>query len=169
MNILVAVASKHGSTLAIAEAIGQELREAGHAVEVRNTVQVSNLENVDATIVGSAIYMGNWLPEARKFVESHRASLLKVPVWLFSSGPLGQDDPQPRGDFAHLQELMQATQARGHQTFVGKLDKAELGLGERLVAKMVKAPEGDFRDWEAIRAWAREIASALPSPATPGS
>jgi menaquinone-dependent protoporphyrinogen oxidase len=105
--------------------------------------------------------MGNWLPEARDFVDRNRQRLAAVPVWLLSSGPLGQDDPQPHGDPAHLDELMQATHARGHRIFVGKLDKSELGLRERLAAKMVKPPEGDFRDWEAIRAWTDDIATAL--------
>jgi menaquinone-dependent protoporphyrinogen oxidase len=169
MNILVVAASKHSSTRQIAEAIGQELRDFGHAVHVRSAGEVGNAEPFDAAIVGSAIYMGNWLAEARHFVETNRVKLSSVPVWLFSSGPLGQDNPQPRGDFAHLQELMHATQARGHRTFDGKLDKSELGLGERLTVKLVKAPDGDFRDWEAIRAWAREIASALPVPAPSGA
>lgn len=161
MNVLVAFASKHGSTRQIAEMIGQELSDSGHTVQVRSVSEASTAEPYDAAIVGSAIYMGNWLGEARQFVEKNQARLSAVPVWLFSSGPLGQEDPQPRGDFAHLQELMYATQARGHRTFVGKLDRSELGLGERLVVKIVKAPEGDFRDWEAIRGWSREIASAL--------
>jgi menaquinone-dependent protoporphyrinogen oxidase len=161
MNVLVAFASKHGSTRQIAEMIGQELSDSGHTVQVRSVSEASTAEPYDAAIVGSAIYMGNWLGEARQFVEKNQARLSAVPVWLFSSGPLGQEDPQPRGDFAHLQELMHATQARGHRTFIGKLDRSELGFGERLVVKIVKAPEGDFRDWEAIRSWSREIASAL--------
>jgi menaquinone-dependent protoporphyrinogen oxidase len=164
MNILVAVASKHGGTREIAEAIGQELRESGRAARVRIVSEVRDVGRYDAAIVGSAIYMGNWLADAQQFVERHRADLSALPVWLFSSGPLGQDDFQPRGEVAHLQELLEVTQARGHRTFVGTLDKREFGLGERLVARMVKAPEGDFRDWEAIRAWTREIAAALPSP-----
>jgi menaquinone-dependent protoporphyrinogen oxidase len=115
MNVLVVVASRHGSTHEIAEALARELRA-----------------------------LGNWLPDARKLVERNRARLATVPVWLFSSGPLGQDDPQPKGYPQHLDELMQETSARGHRTFVGKLDKSKLGLGERLIAGMVKAPEGDF-------------------------
>jgi len=139
MNVLVVVASRHGSTHEIAEALARELRA-----------------------------LGNWLPDARKLVERNRARLATVPVWLFSSGPLGQDDPQPKGYPQHLDELMQETSARGHRTFVGKLDKSKLGLGERLIAGMVKAPEGDFRDWDAVHDWAREIATALPTPATSG-
>ena len=166
MTILVAAASRHGSTHEIAEAIAQELRTTGHAVEVRNAGDVGDAARYDAVIIGSAVYMGNWLPEARDFVDRNRERLQAVPVWLFSSGPLGQDDPQPHGDPTHLDEVMQATRARGHRIFVGKLDKSELGLGERLATKMVKAPEGDFRDWEAIRGWADEIATALDSSAS---
>jgi menaquinone-dependent protoporphyrinogen oxidase len=169
MNILIAVASRHGSTRRIAEVIGQELSNCGHSVQVRSAAEADSAEPYDAAIVGSAIYMGNWLAEARRFVEKYRATLSVVPVWLFSSGPLGRDDPKPPGDVAHLPELMQATQARGHRTFVGKLDKGDLGLGERLAVKLVKAPDGDFRDWEAIRGWAREIASALPEPVPSGT
>lgn len=169
MNILIAVASRHSSTRQIAEAIGQELGSCGHAVQVRSAAEADSADPYDAAIVGSALYMGNWLDEARQFVEKHRATLSAVPVWLFSSGPLGRDEPTPPGDFAHLPELMRATRARGHRTFVGKLDKGDLGVGERLVAKLVKAPDGDFRDWEAIRGWAREIASALPAPVPSGS
>jgi menaquinone-dependent protoporphyrinogen oxidase len=108
--------------------------------------------------------MGDWLPEARTYVGRSRALLATVPVWLFSSGPLGRDDPQPKGDPRHLAELLGETGARGHWIFVGKLDRSRLGLGERLIAGLVKAPEGDFRDWDAVRAWAREIAAALAAP-----
>ena len=165
MNLLLAVASRHGSTLEIAEAIARKLRAAGHAVDVRNVAETPTPEGYDAVIIGSAIYMGGWLPAARQFVEHNRAKLAGVPVWLFSSGPLGQDDPQPKGDPAQLAELLQATNARDHHIFVGKLDKRELGVGERLIARMVGAPEGDFRDWAAVQAWAGAIAAALPAPA----
>jgi menaquinone-dependent protoporphyrinogen oxidase len=165
MNILIAVASRHGSTHDIAEVYAQELRHVGHVVDVRDVDGSLAIEHYGAVIVGSAIYMGNWLPEARQFVEHNQAALTNVPVWLFSSGPLGQGDAQPHGEPAHLDELMQATHARAHRIFAGKLDKSSLGLGERLITRMVKAPEGDFREWEAIRVWAHEIADALPTPA----
>jgi menaquinone-dependent protoporphyrinogen oxidase len=77
------------------------------------------------------------------------------------------EEPQPKGNPAHLDELVATTGARGHRIFVGKLDKSGLGLGERLMARAVKAPEGDFRDWPAIRAWAREIATTLEPLSVP--
>jgi menaquinone-dependent protoporphyrinogen oxidase len=163
MKILIAFASRHGSTREIAQELAQELRVAGHSVRVRPIDEVTDIEQYDAAIIGSAVYMGNWLPEARRFVDEHRAHLAGMPIWLFSSGPLGADDPQPKGDPAHIDALMQATQAHGHRVFIGKLDRSGLGPAERLLARVVKAPKGDFRDWDAIRAWAREIAMALPA------
>ena len=165
MNILIAVASRHGSTRGIADAIAQELASFGDTAIVRDSGEVTDLETYDAAVVGSAIYMGSWLPEARRFVQRNRDRLSTMPVWLFSSGPLGASDPQPKNDPAQFEELIQASGACAHRIFVGKLDKNDLGFGERLAVKMVKAPEGDFRDWETIRDWAREIASDLATVA----
>jgi menaquinone-dependent protoporphyrinogen oxidase len=169
MTILVSVASRHGSTREIAEAIADELRAVGHAVDVRGCDEALPVEPYDAVIVGSALYMGNWLPEARQFVERHRAWLARHPVWLFSSGPLDRVDPSAPGQPADLDTLLAATGARGQQIFVGKLDTSHLGLVERLIVRMVKAPEGDFRDWAAIRAWAGEIAGALAPVTAPSA
>jgi menaquinone-dependent protoporphyrinogen oxidase len=168
VRILIAVASRHGSTHEIAEAIAQELRASGHDVDVENAGVDVVADPYGAVIVGSAVYMGNWLAEARDFVKRNRAKLVAVPVWLYSSGPVGQENPPAKADPNQLDELLRETGARGHRVFVGKLDKGHLGLGERLVIKLVKAPEGDFRDWEAIHDWAHEIAAALRTSLEPG-
>jgi menaquinone-dependent protoporphyrinogen oxidase len=99
--------------------------------------------------------MGSWLPEARNFVEHHRVALSELQVWLFSSGPLGTDNPQPHEDPNRIVAPMDTILARSHKVFVGKLDPAGLGFGERFAAKLVHAPYGDFRDWDDVRRWAR--------------
>ena len=167
MHVLVVVASRHGSTLEVAQAIAEELRGAGQEVDLRAADEVASLDPYQAVVLGSAVYVGNWLPEARRFVEQHGAQLETRPVWLFSSGPLGAEDPKPAGDPTRLPELMQATRARDHRIFAGRLDRHELGLGERIVTRAVGAPEGDFRDWEAIRGWARQIAASLDGKRQP--
>ncbi|MDI7250883.1 MAG: flavodoxin domain-containing protein, partial [Bacillota bacterium] len=115
-----------------------------------------------AAVIGSAVYMGSWQPDALRLVERHREGLAGIPVWLFSSGPLGPDDPRfhPR----QVPDLMQATHARDHRIFPGRLEARTLSLGERLAVRAVRAPEGDLRDWAAIRGWAREIAATLGVP-----
>jgi menaquinone-dependent protoporphyrinogen oxidase len=160
MKVLVAVASKHGSTMGIGEAIAVELRSIGIEVAVRDVTEAKDTGPFDAVVVGSAVYMGRWMPEAVGFVRSQGAALRTMPVWLFSSGPLG-DESKPPGDPQRLDELMETAHARGHRIFSGRLDKDRLGLGERLIVKAVHAPTGDFRDWDAIRDWAKEIGEVL--------
>ena len=168
MMMLVAIASRHGSTNEIGRAIAEELRATGLVVEQRDFADVRDLQGYDAAVLGSAVYMGNWLSAARHFVDRHAARLAAMPVWLFSSGPIGEDDPQPHGDPVGVAALEEAIHPRGHRVFAGKLDPHELGFMERLAAKAVHAPAGDFRDWDAVRAWAREIAAALGHPAAAG-
>ncbi|MDX1664690.1 MAG: flavodoxin domain-containing protein [Candidatus Promineifilaceae bacterium] len=160
MKILVLVESKHGSTDEIAQAITHELSQAGHQVELYDAQEAPPPAGYDAVVAGSAIYVGRWMGEARTYVHQHADALRERPVWLFSSGPLGKE-PQPVGEPEEIPELVAASGARGHRNFVGKLDKDELGLAERLVVRAVKAPYGDFRNWEGIRSWAHEIAAAL--------
>lgn len=165
MHILIAVASRHGSTREIAAGLAQELRALRHTVSVRDAGQAA-LDGEDAVIIGSAVYLGHWLPEARAFVTAHEPALRRLPVWLFSSGPVGAVPPAPAVDPAHLAALQAATGARGHRLFGGKLAPHTLNLGEWLIIKAAHAPEGDYRDWAAISAWADEIAGALV-PARP--
>src|SRR3989304_1421138 len=88
MSVLVAYASKHGSTELIADAIGDALRRAGHDVDVRPVSDVRDLARYGAAVVGSALYIGRWQGEALRFLRRQEASLAGMPVWFFSSGPL---------------------------------------------------------------------------------
>jgi menaquinone-dependent protoporphyrinogen oxidase len=115
----------------------------------------------DAIVLGSAIYAGTWLPEVRTFAQQQQAALAARPLWIFSSGPLGPPDAQPHDDPQRLAAPLAGIAVRDHVLFAGKLDQDHLGLGERLISKVVHAPHGDFRDWTAIRDWARGIAKAL--------
>ena len=136
------------------------------------TADAPPVANYDAVVVGSAVYFGQWLRAARQYLEHNQLDLLNRPVWLFSSGPVGPTAPQLKDDPPAIPQLVKQVGARGHRTFVGKLDPAQLGLGERFIMWNVKrfapdaARDGDFRDWGAIRAWADEISTALQVPAT---
>lgn len=161
MKVLVAVASKHGSTAGIAQAIAEQLGMEDLNVDRRDVEDVTHIEGYDAVILGSAVYMGRLLPEAHAFVDAHKDQLNHSPVWLFSSGPIGALEPKPLNEAIDVEELVAAVHARDHKVFAGKLDKHKLGLLERIGAKVVGAPEGDFRDWKAIKSWARDIARQL--------
>lgn len=160
MKVLVSAASRHGATADIAKAIGETLEAAGLEVAVLPPDTVSSLAGFDAVVLGSGVYVGHWMEPAKDLVERFGGELSSRPVWLFSSGPIG-DPPKPEEDPVDLPELMEATGARGHRLFSGLVDKSRLGLGEKVILAAVRAPEGDYRPWDEIRAWADEIAAAL--------
>jgi menaquinone-dependent protoporphyrinogen oxidase len=166
MRVLVTVASRHGSTAEIAEEIGQVLtgalrdRDPLAEVEVLPVERVDSLDGYAAVVLGSAVYLGRWLPPARAFAEAHAAELRKVPVWLFSSGPVG-DPLKPIEEPADGRTAARSIGAREHRVLPGRLDRHRLRLAERAVAGAVRVADGDFRDWPGIEEWACGIADAL--------
>lgn len=169
MRILVTYASRHGATEGIAEAIAAVLRDdAGgdlaRRVEVLPVDEVEDVGGYDAFVIGSAVYLGRWMKEARRFLQDNVSTLRSRPVWLFSSGPVGEP-AEPQQDAADPAELVELVRARGHRTFSGRLRLADLGLAERATVRMVHAAEGDHRDWQEIHAWAEDVAESLGAPA----
>lgn len=160
MKVLVSAASRHGASFEIAEAISATLAGAGFQTAVLPPDAVTSLDGYDAVILGSSIYVGHWMDPAVNLIERFSREITAVPVWLFSSGPVGHE-PRAEDDPANLADLVAQTGARGHRVFAGQVDRSRLGLGEKVLLTAVRAPEGDFRPWEEIRAWAAEIATAL--------
>jgi menaquinone-dependent protoporphyrinogen oxidase len=158
MSVLVAYASKHGSTQEIAERIAGRLRERGEQVELRGFNEVQDVTGYRAAVIGSAVYFSSWVKEATEFVRKHETALAEYPIWLFSSGPTGDAVlPAPK----ELAGLEAAIHPRNHRIFTGALDPKKLSFPERIAVKAVKAPLGDFRDWTEIDAWADSIAAEL--------
>ena len=162
MKILVSAASKHGATADIAKAIAERLVAAGHEADVLAPDSVTSVAGYDAVVLGSGVYVGHWLDVAKALVERVGGELTAKPVWLFSSGPLG-DPPLPAID-PDVSAFIEATRARNHRVIPGKMDRSQLSFGERALTR--HAAEGDFRPWPEIEAWAREIVTALTAEAT---
>ena len=142
---------------------------------------VSDLSGYSAFVIGSAAYLGHWLKDATAFVRRNQAVLAMKPVWLFSSGPLGTEPTDAQGrdkrgatepkEFAEVKETIKPM---GSRVFFGALDPGTLGFRDRalrtLPAGRALLPEGDFRDWPDIDAWAKGIARALvPVAVTTGA
>jgi menaquinone-dependent protoporphyrinogen oxidase len=174
MPILVAYASKHGSTKEIAERIAGRLSKAGLQAEALPVRDVSDVKPYDAVVLGSALYMFHWLGEARAFARRHRADLSARPLWLFSSGPFGPEplDKEGRDKLGisgprELDELRRDLNPRDHRVFWGAWDRRNkpIGFWERLVNLMpagrASMPDSDFRDWPNIEAWADGVAAEL--------
>jgi len=168
-ELLIAYASKYGSTEEIAQRIGATLRDTGLDADVLPAEEVNGLKAYQAVIVGSAVYAGSWRQEVTALLEQQAAALATLPLWLFSSGPTGEGDPSVLMKGYRYPEalapLIQRLQPRDIAFFHGVLDVQKMNFAERLLIKAMKAPLGDFRDWPSIEAWAMSIAEALRQPA----
>ena len=164
-KILVAYATKYGATAEIAAKIGQVLDGAGLQADVVPVKQVKDLEPYGAAVLGSSIYIGAWRKELVKFLNDNEKWLADHPLWLFSSGPMGPGDPvellkgwkSPK----KLQPLLDRIKPRDVAVFHGAVDTQKMNAFEKWAIKNIKAPTGDFRDWDKISAWARGIADQL--------
>ncbi|TFV79585.1 protoporphyrinogen oxidase [Blastococcus sp. CT_GayMR19] len=163
---MVTAASKHGATTEMAEHLARSLQESAAGrrcglVAVSVPIeQRPDPSQYDAVVLASAVYAGRWLEPARHYAGEHAAALRARPVWLLSSGPVGEP-PFPADEPHDAEPLRSLVGARAHRVFSGRLDKHLLGIGARAVVTAMRAPVGDFRDWDALRAWADEIAEEL--------
>jgi menaquinone-dependent protoporphyrinogen oxidase len=165
MRVLVTWGSKRGGTEGIARTVGETLRLQGLDVDVLPPREAANATGFDAVIVGGALYGNQWHHAAWRFVKRRLCDLRRVPVWFFSSGPLG--DSSEREDIPptlQVQTLMERVGALGHVTFGGRLAPDARGFP---ASAMAKKHAGDWRNETRIREWATDIARALPG-ARPG-
>jgi menaquinone-dependent protoporphyrinogen oxidase len=158
-RVLVTYGSKRGGTAGIAAALAATLSERGFDVDCVRASAVRNLGAYDAVIIGGALYAGRWIREARRFVVQHAAELRARPVWMFSSGPL--DDTANRRQLPavpRVAALMARIRARGHAMFGGRLAPDATGFPASVMAK---THAGDWRAWDQIRAWGRQVADEI--------
>jgi menaquinone-dependent protoporphyrinogen oxidase len=164
-KVFVAFASKYGATEGIARRIGEGLQKAGFEVDVQPAGDGVALNPYAAVVLGSAVYAGQWRKEAADFLTQNEQALSQRPVWLFSSGPTGEGDPVKLMKGWTFPENLQAAAdrvgPRDTAFFMGDLNLQKLNLPEKLIIKAMKAPTGDYRDWEAIDGWTTSIAEGL--------
>lgn len=174
---LVAYGSKYGATAGIAEAIGSTLRAHGLEADVRPAADVDRIDEYDVVVVGGGLYVGRWHGDAVALLRRFEEDLIDRPTWLFSSGPTGGSDkaelelrdvlarqPGPPGNVAKIAGRIHP---RGHRTFGGRAGSEMGGIFARWI------PKGDWRDFDAVSAWADgiadavggEVAGAVPVPA----
>lgn len=165
IKVLVAYATRHGSTTDIAEKIGDTLQSNGLQADVLSIADISTLAGYQAIVLGSAVYAGQWEKEAVDFLTRNERSLAEVPTWFFSSGPTGEGDALELVKGWRFPETLLSIADRIHPrdmtVFHGEINSDRLSFGEKLIVKGVRAKIGDFRDWEAIKKWAIGVAEAI--------
>ncbi len=163
-SVLIAYATRSGSTQEVAERIAAMLRESGLTVDVQPVKQVQTLDGYRAVVVGSPLYMSAWLKEARHFLSRHRGTLTTMPVAVFALGPT--EDKQK--DWAETREQFDKVLSQfpwltpvAAELFGGRFDPTRLTFPYNLIPALKRMPVNDIRDWDAIGAWANGLTDKL--------
>jgi menaquinone-dependent protoporphyrinogen oxidase len=155
-----------GSTQEVAEAMAATMREQGLTVDVRPAREVTTLDGYEAVVLGAALYMFRWHKDAKRFLGRQRKALATRPLAIFALGPLGKEEKEMQEARAQLDKELAKfpwLAPLAVEVFVGKLDPTKVGFPGSLFMKQI--PASDLRDWDAIRAWAAEVAGRLvPAP-----
>jgi menaquinone-dependent protoporphyrinogen oxidase len=169
-NILIVYASYCGSTGGVAETIGKELCNQGARVDVRFLKKAGDVSAYDGLVLGSSVRQGSWLPEAIEFAKRNQERLSRIPVAYFLTCiTLYRDTAETRRMArSYLDPVLESAPSvhpKDLGYFAVALDYSKMNIIYRTVmkSKMEKRgiPEGDYRDWEAIRSWAKGLGSTL--------
>lgn len=160
---LVVYATRSGCTTAIAEHIGATMVDKGIEVDVVPATEAPTPDGYDAVVVGSGVRAGNWHAPARAWVEANAEQLKATPIALFTCGLMIQDPGKTDEVRAYTDPLIEHTgiQPVDIGLFAGWNNPEEFSLIERGVMKVMKAPEGDFRDLDEVGRWTEAVAPKL--------
>lgn len=162
-RILITYASRTGSTQEVAEFVMHTLREKGWEVELKPINEVNNLQAYWAVIVGSAVREGHWLPEATAFVKDHQQELKKLPLVIFALAMSLRipDIEHYHLVYGYLSEVLELVQPIEVGLFAGSLNYKLLTEAQKQTVTDEGLPEGDYRRWQDVRAWASEVSDRL--------
>ena len=167
-KILIAYATRTGSTQEVAEAVAVTLRESGLEVDIQPMRNVRTLEEYGAVVLGAPLYMFHWHKDALSFLSRYREVLTGgLPVAIFAGGPFAKGDEKEWQEVRKQldQELAKFAWLRPIAVEIvgGKFDPAKLSFPLNLMPALKQMPASDLRDWTVIRAWASNLAAKLQS------
>ena len=163
-TVLVAYATKRGSTREVAADVGRVIRQSGAEVEISPAREVKNLDRYQAVVLGGALYMGRWHKDARKMLKRFRSELTSLPLAVFAMGPKETTPEALESAHAELAKALdEVPEVHPFSTaiFGGVIDPAKLHF------PFSRMPAGDARDWDAIQKWAEEVVRGLSTRSAP--
>jgi menaquinone-dependent protoporphyrinogen oxidase len=163
-TIMVGYATRYGSTAEIADIIAEELRALGYIVDCVPLKRAGAMPGgYDAAVLGSPLYMGKWLAEAREYVSRERVALGRMPVAVFSVGYTFRDQSPPviQAGYDALSDIRALIPVRDHAFFPGKVDMDKVSPADRAILSLARVTPGDFRNAGVVRAYARQLPQVL--------
>jgi menaquinone-dependent protoporphyrinogen oxidase len=171
-RMLIVYATRAGSTEEVAAEIGGIVTETGvFSVDVFPIKAVKEIDAYAAVVIGSAVRMGRWLPEAVTFVSEHQEQLRQIPTAFFTVCMTLKDDTDENRETVHayLEPIRDLVQPRMEGYFAGAMQYDKVSRPTRWLMRAMDVPEGDFRRWDRIDQWAGSLSSAMQeSAAKPG-
>jgi menaquinone-dependent protoporphyrinogen oxidase len=158
-KVLVAYATRAGSTAGVAERVAEILNQRGFVAQAIAIKEVRDTASYDAVVLGSSIRAGKLMPELLKFLDKNKAALESRPLAAFIVC-LAMKDGDEKGRATagpYLEPLRQRVKPVSEGLFAGAYDPEKLGFAVRQVMKMIKAPPGDFRKWDQVESWAASL------------
>lgn len=164
--ILVAYATRYGSTKEVAESVANTLQQAGFPVSMTPLREVRSLDGVDAVIMGAPLQMFHWHPDALNFLNRFKTQVSNLPVAVFALGPFHVEE----SEFAQARTQLGDELAKYPWfspldviIFGGKYDPARLAFPMNMFPALKQMPAVNIRDWEVIRGWAQRMGEKLSS------
>jgi menaquinone-dependent protoporphyrinogen oxidase len=157
-SILVAHATKYGSTREVAEAVAETLAERGLPVQVRPAAEVDEVGSHAGVVLGGGLYAGRWHRDARRLLRRHREALARLPIAVFAMGPLTSEEKDIAGSRQQLERALSKVPEVTPVSvaiFGGVIDPAKMRF------PLKRMPAADARDWDAIRTWAAGLVEKL--------
>lgn len=155
-RILIAYATKAGSTAGVAARVGEVLTGQGLAVDVLPVAQANDLDSYHTVVLGSAIRFGKLLPEAMEWIDQQQTALKRksFSVFIVCMTLINEDEESRHIVSAYLDPVRAFQQPAHEGLFVGVMDLSKLKWSERLLMRFLRIPQGDFRKWDEIEGWA---------------
>jgi menaquinone-dependent protoporphyrinogen oxidase len=157
-TVLVAYATKRGSTREVAAEVARIIRQSGPEVEISPAREVKSLDRYGAVVLGGALYMGRWHKDTRRLLKRYRSELASLPLAVFALGPRSSEPEALEAAGAELaRALDEVPEVHPFSTaiFGGVIDPSKLGFPFK------RMPAVDARDWKAIERWASEVVRGL--------
>lgn len=158
-RVLIAYATKTGSTAEIATRIGKIIAEKGFSVDVKPVKEAKDISSYSTVLVGSGIRIGQMMGDALNFIKDNKTALKKKHFSVFfACMTLQEYTPEKLEEVSvYLNPVRELVQPEYEGMFAGVIDPAKMTLVERMMMKVMKVPQGDFRNWPAIENWANEV------------
>lgn len=161
-TVLVAYATSYGSTQEVAQFISEALQNDGIHTEVQSVKKVKTLSIYHGVVLGAPLYMFRWHADALNFLSRNQNSLTSLPVAIFALGPFHNKEEELVSAREQLDKELAKfpwLKPSALEVFVGKFDPAKLRFPYSMMPPLKKMPASDERDWNAIKAWAENVAS----------